>query len=148
MTDAVGFPIGSQTRTLGGHTVTWVPWNPRGIGSWSAHQTASSTQYGMLRSSWRRRPRRPCGGNSNLSSAQSRSYGKRGSNTTHIGRRLADRTNVPASGGPGQYLPDLLRSGLSAPRAMKVTERTIIGNPRDSEQTSKTQPTVIRSSQM
>jgi len=68
--------------------------------------------------------------------------------TMHTDRRLADRTKLPASGGLGQSLPDLLRSGLSVPRAMKVTERTIIGNPRDSEQTSKTQPTVIRSSQM
>ena len=125
-TDTVGFPIGSQTRTLGGHTVTWIPRNPRGIGSWSADRTASSTQYGMLRSSWRRRPRRPCGGISKLSSAQSRSHGKRGSGITHTGRRSADRTNFPvsggpvrtnfpASGGPVQSLPDLPRSGLRAP---------------------------------
>ena len=100
--------------------------SPRGIGSWSADQTANSTQYGMLRSSWRRRPRRPCGGISKLSSAQSRSHGKRGSNITHTGRRSADRTNFPASGGPVrtnfpasggpvQSLPDLPRSGLRAP---------------------------------
>ena len=57
-TDTVGFPIGSQTRTLGGDTVTWIPRTPdeRCIGSGSADQTASSTRYGMLRTDWSRRP--------------------------------------------------------------------------------------------
>ena len=107
--------------------------SPRGIASWSAEQTANSTKYGMLRSSWRRRPRRPCGGISKLSSAQSRSHGKRGSGISHTGRRPADRTNFPvsgglvrtnfpASGGPCQSLANLCRKGLSAPRAMKGTE--------------------------
>ena len=57
-TDTVGFPIGSQTRTLGGDTVTWIPRTPdeRCIGSGSADLTASSTRYGMLRSNWRWQP--------------------------------------------------------------------------------------------
>ena len=56
-TDTVGFPIGSQTRTLGGDTVTWIPRTPdeRCIGLGSADQTASSTRYGMLRTDWSRR---------------------------------------------------------------------------------------------
>ena len=55
-TDTVGFPIGSQTRTLGGDTVTWIPRTQRCIGSGSADQTASSTRYGMLRTDWSRMP--------------------------------------------------------------------------------------------
>ena len=42
-TDTVGFPIGSQTRTLASDTVTWIQRNPRGIGSWSENQAASTT---------------------------------------------------------------------------------------------------------
>ena len=57
-TDTLGVPSHSQTRTLGGHTVTWIPGAPSCIGSWSANQTASSTPYGMLRSSSRRWLRR------------------------------------------------------------------------------------------
>ena len=121
-TDTVGFPSGSQTRTLGGDTVTWIPRTPRGIGSGFADQTASSTRYGMLRTDWSRRPLTTLDAPGLL--IQSRGYGKPGPSTLHmdqIGRRLADRTKLPASGGLGQSLPDLPRSGLSAPRAMKVT---------------------------
>ena len=55
-TDTVGFPIGLRLNILGGDTVTWIPRIPRSIGSWFAIQTASSTQYGMLRTNWSRRP--------------------------------------------------------------------------------------------
>jgi len=55
-TDTFGFPSGFRLYLLGGDSVTWIPRIPRSIGSWSAIQTAGSTQYGMLRTNWSRMP--------------------------------------------------------------------------------------------
>ena len=69
----------------------------------------------------RRRPRRrgTLVGSEIETAVPLKTWWSTGPRTVHTGRRLADRTKLPAAGGLGQSLPDLPRSGLSAPGAMK-----------------------------